>query len=1019
MKIIRISVLLLLFLVTLEAQTPSKGSITLSSFRQPLEVAATDTVKILAVMAEFQPDNDNTTVGNGTFLSIYSKDYGKAIVDPLPHDRNYFKAHLEFVKNYYRKVSNGKLHVEFEVLPNGVTLSKTMRNYSPPINSTDFRVMGDFTQETWTLADQANPGFNFAGYDLFIIFHAGVGRDVSLPGSLGNERDLPSIYFNLSALQKFYGGTFDGVPVSGGSFKIQNTGILPQTQNREVTSFNSTFLYKITMNGLMASTVGSYLGLPDLFDTNTGLSAIGRFGLMDGQSIFAYNGAFPPAPSPWERMRLGWETPVELKGTSLFPRVITRVGASVSDSTLLKLRINESEYFLIENRQRDANKDGAKVTLWDGTGYVTKTFLKDTTGFASFSIDSLYGVVVDIDEFDWALPGSGILVWHIDEKVINAKIADNKVNTDKKRRGVAVVEADGINDIGEKFYTIFGDEIVGEGTEYDLWFAENKADLYRNVFSNTSRPNSKTNDGANSLITMKDFPANANAMRFTVQAGDSLIKPYKIWKPFAGAVPGKVYLTDSYRFAINGNALISFDANFIPTIVKSQFSNGGAAFFEKAGKLYIIGSLGNKLYRAVANAGVVTVDSVELAPLGGGVSDIVSQKMITSSLAENEKIVVGTTQGKLFRFSLEPFAKLDSASGVSGTPIASLHFSGSSVYFTQQQDAATYYAGEYGSGVGTNVYPGKILSAIYTDYKGLPVIIALEEGNKLRAITMPYMTTTVPATSPEPSNRPVSLKGNSPVTAISVSDNRLDGNLYVNYTSGNELYSVNLTGAVADNFPVVLTGGTTFAGNTMAVDFTGTKHPEIISFTTNGLVYANDGLTGKLVDGFPLSTGEAFADISSHGAEYFVTSGMPGILTLGQSGTVNSWTLNLAAGTPFFYGKYGNDANTLSAKLTSGSVTDKAYMPEQKVYNYPNPATGTETFIRFYVDEDSDVTVKIFDLAGDFVADLKGFGQGGMDGEIRWDIRNIQSGVYLANVEATSVVSGKTGHKVIKIAIIK
>jgi hypothetical protein len=83
-----------------------------------------------------------------------------------------------------------------------------------------------------TLADQANPGFNFGGYNLFFIFHAGVGRDVSLPGSLGNERDLPSIYFNLASLQKFYGSGFQGVPVSNGSVFIKNTGILPQTQKQ-------------------------------------------------------------------------------------------------------------------------------------------------------------------------------------------------------------------------------------------------------------------------------------------------------------------------------------------------------------------------------------------------------------------------------------------------------------------------------------------------------------------------------------------------------------------------------------------------------------------------------------------------------------------------------------------------------------------------------------------------------------------------------------------------------------------
>ncbi|MBP9123280.1 MAG: hypothetical protein KBF60_09035, partial [Ignavibacteriaceae bacterium] len=217
MKLLKTITLIVSFGATVFAQSYSTTITPGSSKTGDITNSATDTVKILAVMAEFQPDNDNTTVGNGTFNSIYSQEYGSSIVDPLPHNRNYFLAHLEFVKNYYHKVSGGKQVVVFEVLPNSVTLSKTMRNYSPPINSTDFTVMGDFVQETWTLADQANPGFNFGGYNLFFIFHAGVGRDVSLPGSLGNERDLPSIYFNLASLQKFYGSGFQGVPVSNGS----------------------------------------------------------------------------------------------------------------------------------------------------------------------------------------------------------------------------------------------------------------------------------------------------------------------------------------------------------------------------------------------------------------------------------------------------------------------------------------------------------------------------------------------------------------------------------------------------------------------------------------------------------------------------------------------------------------------------------------------------------------------------------------------------------------------------------
>ena len=66
-------------------------------------------------MGEFQADEDATTEGNGKFGTIYSKNYGNNILDPFPHDKGYFEDHLEFVKNYFAKVSNGKLVVKYTV----------------------------------------------------------------------------------------------------------------------------------------------------------------------------------------------------------------------------------------------------------------------------------------------------------------------------------------------------------------------------------------------------------------------------------------------------------------------------------------------------------------------------------------------------------------------------------------------------------------------------------------------------------------------------------------------------------------------------------------------------------------------------------------------------------------------------------------------------------------------------------------------------------------------------------------
>ncbi len=377
----------------------------------------------------------------------------------------------------------------------------------------------------WTLADQIYPGYNFSDYDVFLIFHAGVGRDVSLPGSIGNERDLPSIYLSYPAFKEIYGESFNGIPVSNGSFNITNTVIIPETESREVETITSTILFELTINGLLCASIGSHLGLPDLFDTETGLSAIGRFGLMDGQGIFAYAGTYPPEPCPWEKIKLGWAESVTLDIQNADVNIVTDVVATMSDTVILKVPLNSTEYYLVQNRQRDANKDGSIVTYVNSGVTLTKTFPKDTTGYYSFSVDSLSGVIINVDEFDWAVPGNGILIWHIDENVINQKIADNKVNTNKHQRGVDVEEADGVQDIGERFYTIFGDEVIGEGLQEDFWYGSNPSELFQDLFDKNTRPDTRTNTGANSLITMKNFSEIDNSMSFRIEFGDSVIKP--------------------------------------------------------------------------------------------------------------------------------------------------------------------------------------------------------------------------------------------------------------------------------------------------------------------------------------------------------------------------------------------------------------------------------------------------------------------------------------------------------------
>ena len=91
-------------------------------------------------------------------------------------------------------------------------------------------------------------------------------------------------------------------------------------------------------------------------------------------------------------------------------------------------------------------------------------------------------------------------------------------------------------------------------------------------------------------------------------------------------------------------------------------------------------------------------------------------------------------------------------------------------------------------------------------------------------------------------------------------------------------------------------------------------------------------------------------------------------------------------------------------------------MPSKKVYNYPNPNIDNFTYIRYYLTDNADVNIKIFDLAGDIVDSFKGPGSTGVDQQIKWNVSDIESGVYLCRVEAKSV--SKSDVRIIKIMVI-
>ena len=256
------------------------------------------------------------------------------------------------------------------------------------------------------------------------------------------------------------------------------------------------------------------------------------------------------------------------------------------------------------------------------------------------------------------------------------------------------------------------------------------------------------------------------------------------------------------------------------------------------------------------------------------------------------------------------------------------------------------------------------------------------------------------------------ISADTAISSFALADLKNDGNNYIIINNGN-LQAYNLQGALADNFPFEDPNGLKFIGSPIVADIEGDLKSEIISLTEDGRIFAIDGGSGKLVSGFPISLGNKIYG-SSLIFDYenkLVFSGLTQSSLLG-------WFVSSTSGRIDWAELLGNNSNHSSLSSASNTNAINEFFPTSRAYNYPNPVYDGETAIRYFVGEDSKINIKIFDLAGDFVAELNDDAQGGLDNETVWNVSNIQSGVYLARIEANGS-SGKSESVIIKIAVVK
>jgi immune inhibitor A len=271
------------------------------------------------------------------------------------------------VREYYREVTNSLVDITGDVvgpfrMPHPITYYANGKSGRSP-TSPNAR---DLARDAAVAAD---PSVNFAPYDndgngfvdAFVVIHAGHGAEETL-----DPNDLWSLKWVLA----------------GGAYATDNTQI-----------YAFLTVPEDARTGVCAHELGHLLfGFPDLYDVDDGSEGIGNWCLMAAGS-WGNGGDTPCHPSAWCKTQQGWASVVTANTNSNVS--VADVKDSKTIYRLWKDGTGGSEYFLVENRQRN--------------------------------------------RFDASLPGEGLLVWHVDDATAD--------NTNPNHYKVALMQADGQRDL--------------------------------------------------------------------------------------------------------------------------------------------------------------------------------------------------------------------------------------------------------------------------------------------------------------------------------------------------------------------------------------------------------------------------------------------------------------------------------------------------------------------------------------------------------------------------------------------
>jgi len=647
-----------------------------------------------------------------------------------------------------------------------------------------------------------------------------------------------------------------------------------------------------------------------------------------------------------------------------------------------------------------------------------------------------------------------VLIWHIDESVIDANLADGTVNSDPEHRGVDLEEADGSQDIGRSYGFISAGSGSEDGTVLDFWYDGNSAPLRvaRNVFDPVSNPNSLGYRFTNSHSSVSEFSARGPRMTARFSVGDTMVSPVAGFPKRTGSSFDRGGVTSG------AGVLVSVSPGPEPRIY-GWTPDGRPAFAARDSSGLIpfpltvtgldslvpraaVASLDGGPYPELVLAGqkgdsgrifAFALNDGDVDALPDGLFDVAVPRLITTPpVISDSFIAVGTEKGFVYLLTRD------------GAMAGEFHV------FTEDSSDVSSLAllgtdGGFIAGSATGFF-GSVLAPIcrtagatgaeaQTSAGGLQVAsgrFGPGTGGSDRSSTVlvsrdGLVNTLIWCDGPRP-GFPVGTDG--PVGGPpAIADLDGDGMKEIVLFSGRRIFALNEAGFPIDGFPVRVETDADLPGSPVVADLDGDGSMEVAGVSAEGVVFAYRR-DGTMMKGFPLQAG-ASAGVTP--AVYYLPGPCLGCAEIGlavatSDGYLYAWkTGSVATGIGLPpeqpWPQFARDSRNTSSEDTVLTPAPPAseFFPASMAYNWPNPVgkeDGFVTHIRYRVATDATVTIRVFDLAGVLVTSFDGIAaRGGLDSEVSWDASGVESGIYFAQVEASG--AGGSGHAVIRIAVVK